>query len=36
MEVLYSMAEKGALDQGITRDMDEALAAWDGGDIPAP
>ncbi|AEF86662.1 metal dependent phosphohydrolase [Treponema primitia ZAS-2] len=36
MAVLYSMAEKGALDQGIVRDMDEALAAWDGGDIPAP
>jgi HD-GYP domain-containing protein (c-di-GMP phosphodiesterase class II) len=36
MEILYSMAEKGAVDQGIVRDMDEALAAWDGGDIPAP
>jgi HD-GYP domain-containing protein (c-di-GMP phosphodiesterase class II) len=36
MKILADMAGAGFVDGGITRDLDTALAEYDGGDIPPP
>ena len=34
--ILYSMAEKGQIDDGIVRGMDNAMAAYSNRDVPSP
>jgi HD-GYP domain-containing protein (c-di-GMP phosphodiesterase class II) len=36
MRILYDMADKGGIDDTIVRDMDDALAPYDGKDLPSP
>jgi len=36
MSILYEMADQGKIDRDISKDMDVALAPYDGKDIPPP
>jgi HD-GYP domain-containing protein (c-di-GMP phosphodiesterase class II) len=36
VKILDEMADKAAVDRGIVRDLDTALAQWSGGDVPRP
>jgi hypothetical protein len=36
MKVLFDMANNSTIDGDIVKDIDTALAHFDGGDLPAP